>query len=172
MADVVKITFPDGAVKEFPKGVTTEEIAASISPGLKKKAVAGKLNDEMIDLRTPIEEDGAVSIITLDSEDGLYILRHSTAHLLAQALKRLYPDVKLGVGPVIENGFYYDIDLSSRQLSQDDFSAIESEMKKIIAEDQPFERFTTPIDEAIAWAKENGQPYKEELLNDLKRAGT
>ncbi len=111
MADVVKITFPDGAVKEFPKGITTEEIATSISPGLKKKAVAGKLNDEMLDLRTPIEKDGAISIVTLDSEDGLYILRHSTAHLLAQALKRLYKDVKLGIGPVIENGFYYDIDM-------------------------------------------------------------
>ena len=111
MADVVKITFPDGAVKEFPKGTTTEDIAASISPGLKKKAIAGKLNEEMVDLRTPIEQDGAISIVTLDSEDGLYILRHSTAHLLAQALKRLYKDVKLGIGPVIENGFYYDIDM-------------------------------------------------------------
>src|SRR5690242_15587928 len=133
MADVVKITFPDGAVKEFPKGTTTEEIAASISPGLKKKAVAGKLNDEMIDLLTPIEEDGAVSIITLDSEDGLHVLRHSTAHLLAQALKRLYKDVKLGIGPVIENGFYYDIDMEEA-ITVEDFSKIEKEMQKIVNE--------------------------------------
>ena len=131
MADVVKITFPDGAVKEFPKGVTTEEIAASISP-LKEKAVAGKLNDEMIDLVTPIEEDGAVSIITLDSEDGLYILRHSTAHLLAQALKRLYKDVKveLGIGPVIENGFYYDIDMEEA-ITVEDFKKIEKKCKRL-----------------------------------------
>jgi len=102
----------------------------------------------------------------------IHAMRHSLAHIMATAIMRLYPGVKLGVGPVIENGFYYDIDLGSQQLSKDDFSAIESEMKKIIAEDQPFERFAMPIDKAIAWAKENGQPYKEELLNDLKRAGT
>jgi threonyl-tRNA synthetase len=102
----------------------------------------------------------------------IHAMRHSLAHIMATAITRLHPAVKLGVGPVIENGFYYDIDLGSKQLSEDDFSAIEAEMKKIIAEDQPFERFTMPIDEAIAWAEENGQPYKVELLNDLKRAGT
>jgi threonyl-tRNA synthetase len=102
----------------------------------------------------------------------LHAMRHSLAHIMATAITRLHPTVKLGVGPVIDNGFYYDVDLGAEQLSEDDFAKIEAEMKKIIAEDQPFERFTLPIDEAIVWAKEKGQPYKEELLNDLKRAGT
>ncbi|MGG5783221.1 threonine--tRNA ligase [Bacillus albus] len=168
MADVVKITFPDGAVKEFPKGVTTEEIAASISPGLKKKAVAGKLNDEMIDLVTPIEEDGAVSIITLDSEDGLYILRHSTAHLLAQALKRLYKDVKveLGIGPVIENGFYYDIDMEEA-ITVEDFKKIEKEMQKIVNENLEIVRHEVPRAEAIRRFEEIGDELKLDLINDL-----
>ncbi|MFZ7803726.1 threonine--tRNA ligase [Bacillus thuringiensis] len=168
MADVVKITFPDGAVKEFPKGVTTEEIAASISPGLKKKAVAGKLNDEMIDLVTPIEEDGAVSIITLDSEDGLYILRHSTAHLLAQALKRLYKDVKLelGIGPVIENGFYYDIDMEEA-ITVEDFKKIEKEMQKIVNENLEIVRHEVPRAEALRRFEEIGDELKLDLINDL-----
>ncbi|PGA21788.1 threonine--tRNA ligase [Bacillus thuringiensis] len=168
MADVVKITFPDGAVKEFPKGITTEEIAASISPGLKKKAVAGKLNDEMIDLVTPIEEDGAVSIITLDSEDGLYILRHSTAHLLAQALKRLYKDVKveLGIGPVIENGFYYDIDMEEA-ITVEDFKKIEKEMQKIVNENLEIVRHEVPRAEAIRRFEEIGDELKLDLINDL-----
>ncbi|HSD56143.1 MAG TPA: threonine--tRNA ligase [Candidatus Saccharimonadales bacterium] len=103
----------------------------------------------------------------------LHAMRHSLAHIMATAITRLYPGVKLGVGPVVENGFYYDIDLGyQKQISDEDFEAIETEMKKIIAENVPFERFTSPVDEAIAWAKESGQPYKEELLNDLKRAGT
>ncbi|MDA1875714.1 threonine--tRNA ligase [Bacillus cereus group sp. BY112LC] len=168
MADVVKITFPDGAMKEFPKGVTTEEIAASISPGLKKKAVAGKLNDEMIDLVTPIEEDGAVSIITLDSEDGLYILRHSTAHLLAQALKRLYKDVKLelGIGPVIENGFYYDIDMEEA-ITVEDFKKIEKEMQKIVNENLEIVRHEVPRAEALRRFEEIGDELKLDLINDL-----
>ncbi|NWN95945.1 MAG: TGS domain-containing protein, partial [Bacillus sp. (in: Bacteria)] len=106
MSERIQITFPDGAVKEFSKGVTMEEIAASISPGLKKKAYAGKLNGSLIDLRTPIEESGEIQILTDKDPESLEILRHSTAHLMAQAIKRLYKNVKLGVGPVIENGFY------------------------------------------------------------------
>ncbi|CAM4205900.1 threonyl-tRNA synthase [Bacillus manliponensis] len=166
MAEVVKITFPDGAVKEFPKGTTTEDIAASISPGLKKKAVAGKLNDEMIDLRTPIEEDGAIAIVTLDSEDGLYILRHSTAHLLAQALKRLYKDVKLGIGPVIENGFYYDIDMEEA-ITVEDFPKIEKEMQKIVNENLEIVRQEVPREDALRRYEEIGDELKLELINDL-----
>lgn len=166
MADVVKITFPDGAVKEFSKGTTTEDIAASISPGLKKKAIAGKFNEEMVDLRTPIEQDGAISIITLDSEDGLYILRHSTAHLLAQALKRLYKDVKLGIGPVIENGFYYDIDMEEA-ITVEDFPKIEKEMQKIVNENLEIVRHEVPRAEALRRYEEIGDELKLELINDL-----
>jgi threonyl-tRNA synthetase len=106
-----------------------------------------------------------------DNPDELHAMRHSLAHIMATAITRLWPGAKLGVGPVVESGFYYDVDLQ-KQLSEDDFVAIEAEMKKIISENQTFERFTKPIDEAIIWAKDNEQPYKEELLNDLKRAGT
>src|SRR5690606_282452 len=109
-ASVINVTFPDGSVKEFPKGTSTEDIASSISPGLRKKAYAGKFNGEFVDLRTPLETDGEIQILTDRDEESLEIMRHSTAHLMAQAIKRLFKDVKLGVGPVIENGFYYDID--------------------------------------------------------------
>jgi threonyl-tRNA synthetase len=102
----------------------------------------------------------------------IYAMRHSMAHIMATAITRLYPDVKLGVGPVVDNGVYYDVQLANKQLSEDDFVAIEAEMKKIVAEDQEFERFVKTIDEAIIWAQQAGQPFKEELLNDLKRAGT
>jgi len=107
-----------------------------------------------------------------NQEHELHPMRHSLAHIMATAITRLWPEVKLGIGPVVENGFYYDVDLGSTQLSNEDFAKIEAEMQKIIKEDQPFERFTKPIDEAIAWAQAAKQPYKEELLNDLKRAGT
>ncbi|GIN58875.1 threonine--tRNA ligase [Lederbergia ruris] len=133
MSDQLNITFPDGSVKEFTKLTTTEDIAASISPSLKKKALAGKLNGKLIDFKTPIEEDGSIEIITPESEDALEILRHSTAHLMAQAVKRLYPDAKFGVGPVIEDGFYYDMDLD-HAISPEDLPVIEKEMKKIISE--------------------------------------
>jgi threonyl-tRNA synthetase len=108
-----------------------------------------------------------------NQQPELHAMRHSLAHIMATAITHLYPGAKLGVGPVVENGFYYDVDLpNAKQLSEEDFAAIEAEMKKVISSDQPFERFTKPVDDAIAWAKEQGQPYKEELLNDLKRAGT
>jgi threonyl-tRNA synthetase len=108
----------------------------------------------------------------MEDKDNLHAMRHSLAHILATALKRVRPDIKLGVGPVVENGFYYDIDLGDERVSEDDFKGLEEEMQKVISEDQAFVRSTKTIDEAIAWAKEANQPYKEELLNDLKRAGT
>ncbi|MDQ3123276.1 MAG: threonine--tRNA ligase [bacterium] len=108
----------------------------------------------------------------MSDKDQLYAMRHSLAHIMASAIQRVRPQAKFGVGPVVEHGFYYDIDLESEQVSEDDFEGLEAEMKKIITEDQPFERITLPINEALAWAHENGQPYKVELLNDLKRAGT
>jgi threonyl-tRNA synthetase len=110
--------------------------------------------------------------MTDKTENKLHAQRHSLAHIMANAIQRKYPDAKFGVGPVLEHGFYYDIDLGDAKLSEDDFATIESEMKQIIAADEPFERFEMPVDEAIDWARKNNQPYKEELLNDLKRAGT
>lgn len=162
----VKVTFPDGAVREYANGVTTEDIAASISPGLKKKAVAGKLNGKVVDLLLPITEDAAIEIVTLDSKDGLDVYRHSTAHLMAQALKRLYPDVKLGIGPVIENGFYYDIDME-HSLKPEDLPAIEKEMKKIINENLPIERKVVTREEALRIYEEIGDHLKVELIREL-----
>ncbi|MBG9603403.1 threonyl-tRNA synthase [Cytobacillus firmus] len=166
MSEVVKVSFPDGAVKEFPKGTTTEDIAASISPGLKKKAIAGKLDGEMYDLRRPIEKDGAIEIVTPDSSDALEVLRHSTAHLMAQAIKRLYKNVKLGVGPVIEGGFYYDIDLEE-SLSPEDLPVIEKEMKKIINENLDIVRKEVSRNEAVEMFKEIDDEYKLELIEAI-----
>lgn len=166
MQEIVKLSFPDGAVKEFSAGVTTEDVAASISPGLKKKAIAGKLNGAMIDLRRPIEEDGAIEIVTQGSDDALEVLRHSTAHLLAQAIKRLYKNVKLGVGPVIEGGFYYDMDLEEA-ITPEDLPLIEKEMKKIINENLEIVRKEVSREDAIKLYQEIGDEYKLELIDAI-----
>ncbi|PLR68369.1 MULTISPECIES: threonine--tRNA ligase [Bacillaceae] len=166
MSDAVKISFPDGAVKEYQAGTTTEDIAASISPGLRKKSLAGKFNGELIDLKTPIEQDGSIEIVTFDSPDALGIIRHSSAHVLAQAIKRLYKDVKLGIGPVIENGFYYDIDMEE-SISVEDLPAIEKEMKKIINENIEVVRKEATREEAKAIYEEIGDDLKLELLDAI-----
>lgn len=166
MSEVIQLTFPDGAVKEFPIGTTLEDVAASISPGLKKKAVAGKINGEMFDLRRPIQTNGSVEIITQDAEEALEILRHSTAHLMAQAIKRLYKNVKLGVGPAIDGGFYYDIDVEE-SISVEDFPKIEKEMKKIINENLEIVRKEVSREEAIRIYKEIGDEYKLELIEAI-----
>lgn len=166
MSDQVKITFPDGVVKEFSKGTTTEDIAASISSGLKKQAVAGKLNGVLIDLRRPIEADGEIEIVKLDSEEGLEMMRHTTTHVMAQAVKRLYDNVKLGVGPVIEEGFYYDMDLAE-SITSEDLPRIEKEMQKIIDENLLIERKEVSREEAIRIYKELGDELKVELIEDI-----
>ena len=172
MSEVVKISFPDGAVKEFEKGTTTEDIAASISPGLKKKAIAGLLDGEQIDLRTPINNDGQISIITQDSVEALSIMRHSTAHLMAQAIKRIYGNgVKLGIGPVIENGFYYDIDME-HSLTPEDLPAIEKEMKKIVNENLDVVRVEVSREEALRRYEEVGDELKLELIRELPEGET
>lgn len=171
MSNVVKLTFPDGAVKEFPFGTTTEDVAASISPGLKKKALAGKVDGQLYDLKRPIEQDGAIEIVTQDSADALEILRHSSAHLMAQAIKRLYKNVKLGVGPVIEGGFYYDVDIEE-SLTPEDLPLIEKEMKKIINENIEIVRKEVSRDEAVQLFKEIGDEYKLELIEAIPAGET
>lgn len=166
MSDMIQLTFPDGAVKEFSKGTTTEEIAQSISPGLRKKALAGKVGNQLVDLKWPISQDGSIAIITPDSDEALEILRHSTAHLLAQAVKRIYPDAKLGVGPVIENGFYYDID-SETAITAEDLPVIEKEMKKIINENIEIVRHDVSRAEAQKRFAAIEDPYKLELLEAI-----
>lgn len=162
--DQINIQFPDGNTKEFDKGTTTEDIAQSISPGLRKKAVAGKFNGQLVDLTRPLEQDGAIEIITPGSEEALEVLRHSTAHLMAQALKRLYGDVKFGVGPVIEGGFYYDFDMDDK-VSSDDFDKIEKTMKQIVNENHKIVREVVSKEKAKDFFKDD--PYKLELIDAI-----
>lgn len=171
MSDMIKISFPDGAVKEFPKGTTTEDIAGSISPGLKKKSIAGKWNGELVDLRTPIQEDGTIEIVTQDTQDALEIMRHSTAHLMAQAIKRLYKDIKLGIGPVIENGFYYDIDMEE-SITPEDLVNIEKEMKKIVNENLDIVRKEVSREDAMKLYEELGDNLKLELIEAIPAGET
>lgn len=165
---MVKVTLPDGAVREYEQGATIEDVAASISSGLKKNAVAGKLNGKVVDLYTPIEEDAAVEIVMPDSAEGLEVIRHSTAHLMAQAIKRLYQDadVKLGIGPVIEDGFYYDIDMNI-SLTPEDLPKIEKEMERIVNENLPIRRHVVSREEALRVYNDINDPLKLELINDL-----
>ncbi|GAB7056829.1 MULTISPECIES: threonine--tRNA ligase [unclassified Paenibacillus] len=164
----VKVSFPDGAVREFEQGTTVEDVAGSISPGLKKNAVVGKINGKLVDLNTPIEADAALQIVTLDSEEGLEVYRHSTAHLMAQAIKRLYGEknVKLGIGPVIEDGFYYDIDMET-SLTPEDLGKIEKEMERITQENLPIRRREVSREEAVRIFTELEDPLKLELIRDL-----
>ncbi|MCR2821919.1 threonine--tRNA ligase [Lederbergia panacisoli] len=164
MSEQVKITFPDGTIKEFASTTTTEDIAASISPGLRKKALAGKINGQLIDLKTAINQDGSIEIITPESDGALEVLRHSTAHLMAQAVRRLFPNVKLGVGPVIENGFYYDMDLD-HSITPEDLPLIEKEMKKIINENIEIVRNEVSRDEAKQMFAHD--EYKQELIDAI-----
>ncbi|HDP3157846.1 TPA: threonine--tRNA ligase [Staphylococcus aureus] len=160
----INIQFPDGNKKAFDKGTTTEDIAQSISPGLRKKAVAGKFNGQLVDLTKPLETDGSIEIVTPGSEEALEVLRHSTAHLMAHAIKRLYGNVKFGVGPVIEGGFYYDFDID-QNISSDDFEQIEKTMKQIVNENMKIERKVFSRDEA----KElfSNDEYKLELIDAI-----
>ncbi|KAB2393420.1 MULTISPECIES: threonine--tRNA ligase [Bacillus cereus group] len=164
----IQVTLPDGNTREYPINTTIEQIAESISIGLKKNAVAGKVNDKVVDLSHSIEKDSHVEIITLDSKEGLEVYRHSTAHLMAQALKRIYGNsaVKLGIGPVIEDGFYYDVDID-KSLSIEDLSLIEKEMKKIVKENLPITRKVVNREEAIKMFEELEDPLKLELIHDL-----
>lgn len=162
---MIKITFPDGAVKEFEAGTTTLAIAESISKSLAKKALAGKVNGKLIDLTRPIEEDASIEIVTPDHEDALGLVRHSAAHLMAQAMRRLYPNIHFGVGPAIDAGFYYDTDNGQNQVTAEDLPAIEAEMMKIVKENLPIERRVLSKQEALEIFASD--PYKVELISEL-----
>ena len=152
-----------GQVKEFDQGVTAAEVAKSIGMGLYKSACAAKIDGEVCDLRTPIEKDCSLEILTFDTAEGKHAYWHTTAHIMAQAVMRLYPGTKFSIGPAIENGFYYDFDME-QPLSTEDLPKIEAEMKKIIKEDLPLERFALPAEKAKELMA--GQPYKEELIEE------
>ena len=160
----IKITFPDGAVKVFESGVTVEEVAKSISNSLAKKALAGKFNGELVDFTRPLETDGSLEIVTPDHADGLGVLRHSTAHLMAHALTRLFPEIHFGVGPAIETGFYYDTDMEV-QLAEEDLPKVEAEMMSIVKANYPIVRREVSRAEALEIFAND--PYKVELITAL-----
>ncbi|MFD2728289.1 threonine--tRNA ligase [Enterococcus camelliae] len=162
---MIKMTFPDGAVKEFDKGVTTKMIAETISKSLAKKALAGKVNGKLVDLDLPLDEDAVIEIVTPEHEDALALLRHSTAHLMAHAMQRLYPTIHFGVGPAIDSGFYYDTDNGDHPITAEDLPAIEVEMMKIVKENVPIERKVVSKEEALTLFAND--PYKVELINEL-----
>lgn len=160
----IEITLLDGSVREVEKGATIQEVAASIAKSLGKKGLAGKLNGKILDFDEPLMEDGELEIITEDHEDALGLLRHSAAHVMAQAIKRLFPTTHFGVGPAIENGFYYDTD-NDPQISEEDFPAIEREMMEIVKANYPITHREVSREEALELFADD--PYKVELINDL-----
>ncbi len=162
----MKVTLKDGSVKEYAQAMSVIDIAKDLSEGLARAACAGEVDGEVVDLRTIVDHDAAVNILTAKDEKGLAALRHTTSHVMAQAVKRLYPNTKLAIGPSIADGFYYDMEFET-PLTSDDFEKIEAEMKKIVKEDLKIERFTLPREKAIEFMKEKEEPYKVELIEDL-----
>ena len=166
LATTVTITLPDGSTKVVPKGTTVRQVAEAIGPRLARDAWAGKLGGKIVDLVLPIEADGSLEIITAKSPDAVPIYRHSTAHLTAQAVKRLFPDVQIGIGPPIENGYYYDFN-PARPFTPEDLTAIEAEMRKIIGEDLPIAREEMPIERAIGIFEEQSDALKVEIAKGI-----
>lgn len=162
----MKITLKDGSVKEYASAVTVLEVAKDLSEGLARMACAGEVNEEAVDLRTVIDRDCTLNILTARDEKGLAALRHSASHVMAQAVKRLYPSAKLAIGPSIADGFYYDVDFEN-PITAEDLVKIEGEMKKIVKEGLAIQRFTLPREEALELMKKMEEPYKVELIEDL-----
>ena len=160
------ITLKDGTKKEYERAMTVYEIALDISEGLARAACAGEIDGETVDLRTVVDKDCALNILTFNDEGGRAAYRHTVSHIMAQAIKRLYPETKLAIGPSVADGFYYDVD-REESFTGDDLEKIEAEMKKIVKEALPLERFTLPREEAIKFMEEKEEPYKVELIQDL-----
>ena len=160
------IKLKDGSVKEYAQPMSVIDIASDISEGLARMACAGEVDGEVVDLRTVVDKDCSLNILTFESEGGAAAFHHTTSHIMAQAIKRLWPDVKLAIGPSIADGFYYDVD-SPRPIVAEDLEKIEAEMKKVVKEALPITRFTKSREDAIAYFKEKEEPYKVELIEDL-----
>lgn len=161
----MKITLKDGSSKEYDAAKSVLDIAADISEGLARMACAGEINGKVVDLRTMVDQDCSLNILTANDKEGIRVVRHTTSHVLAEAVKRLYPEAKLAIGPSIDTGFYYDFE--HEPFSREDLDKLEAEMKKIIKEGNKLERYTMPREEAIKFMEEKGEPYKAELIRDL-----
>ncbi len=164
----VKISLPDGSIREYPQGVTGFEIASSISEGLARVSLAIEVDGEVRDLARPIKADASIKILTWNDKSGKNAFWHSSAHVLAEALEALYPGVKFGIGPPIENGFYYDIDLGDRPFGEEDMLAVELKMKELAKAESKFVRRDVSKEEALAYFNQKGDPYKVELITDLQ----
>ncbi|MEX0599182.1 MAG: TGS domain-containing protein, partial [Rhodothermales bacterium] len=167
-ADQITITFPDGSTRTYESGATGYDIAASIAAGLARQALAVRVNGKVWDLTRPIEEDATIEILTWDDPGGRMTFWHSSAHLLAEALEALYPGVKFGIGPPIDQGFYYDVDLGDRKLGKDDLERIEAKMKDLAKRDVEFDRKPVSKSEALEYFEAKGDEYKLELIEDLE----
>ena len=165
---MINITFPDGSVKPFEQGVTAYDIAMSISPRLAAEVLAAKVNETVYDLTRPIKEDAAIQLLKWDDEEGRRVFWHYSSHLMAEALEALYPGVKFGIGPAIENGFYYDVDLNGAQISDTDLAAIEKKMLELAREKQDFKRIEVSKADALKYFEQKGDPYKCELISELE----
>ena len=163
---MIKITLPDNSVREYEKGIKALEVAKSISEGLARNVVGAVYNGVTIGLQNTLNEDGKIKFLKFEDKEGKDVFWHTSSHIMAHAIKRIWPDAKLAIGPAIDNGFYYDIDLEHRFV-QEDFEKIEAEMKKIIKEGLELERFELPRSEAIRLMEEKQEPYKVELIQDL-----
>ncbi|MCH5278314.1 MAG: threonine--tRNA ligase [Christensenellaceae bacterium] len=163
---MMNITFPDGSIRQYEDGVNAYAIAESISPRLRKATLAAELDGHLYDAALPIRGDHELKLLTFADDGGKWTYRHTGSHILAQAVKRIWPEVKLAIGPAIDNGFYYDFD-TEVPFSPEDFPKIEKEIAKIVSENLPLERFELPREEAIRYMEEQGEPYKVELINDL-----
>ncbi len=163
---MIQLTLKGGVVKEYEAGITPFAVAQSIGAGLAKAVCAAKINGVECDLRTPLTEDSTLELLTFEEEYGKFTFRHTASHVLAQAVKRLFPETKLAIGPAVENGFYYDFDTET-VFTAEVLGLIEAEMKKIVKEDLPLERFTLPREEALRYFEEKNEPYKVELISDL-----
>lgn len=161
----MKITLKDGSIKEYSEAKSVYDIAKDISEGLARVACAGEVNGAIVDLRTELSDDCELNIVTANDPEGLRVIRHTTSHVLAQAVKRLFPNAKIAIGPAIDDGFYYDFEAEA--FSREDLDNLEAEMKKIIKEGHELKRFTLPREEAIKFMQEKGEPYKVELIEDL-----
>ncbi|MCR9132232.1 MAG: threonine--tRNA ligase [bacterium] len=170
-SDQIKITLPDGSSRTYQHGTTGQEIAESISAGLARVALSITVNDEIRDLDRPITENATIAINTWDTDDGQYTFWHSSAHLLAEAVQELYPEAKFGIGPPIENGFYYDIDFGDTQITQDDLAAIEKKVIEVARRKSTFDRKEVSKEEALSFYKEKGNEYKVDLIDGLEDGG-
>ena len=163
---MIQITLPDGSQREFPGPVTVAEVAASIGAGLAKAALAGKVDGQVVDTSYTLTENARLAIVTAKDADGLEVIRHSTAHLLAYAVKDLFPEAQVTIGPVIENGFYYDFSYS-RPFTPEDLTAIEKRMSELAAKDEAVVRRVLPRDEAVSYFKGIGEHYKAEIIASI-----